>query len=141
MNTLGKPIEKSRYFPILVFVVVGLLSLLANVLLHESICLFIRIFGVPSPACGMTRAYISLMQGDIREAMLYHPLFWLPPLICLLAWFRRLSERIIFISLFLLLGVWVTRLITMFPHQVEPMVYNPNAVVPTIIRKIVMLFN
>ncbi|OPA81532.1 hypothetical protein BVG16_02445 [Paenibacillus selenitireducens] len=100
-----------------------------------------RVFGVPSPACGMTRAYMSLMQGDIRGAFQFHPLFWMPPLICLLAWFRRLSDRVVYICLFLLLSVWVIRFVTMFPHQIEPMVYNPHAVVPTILREIVRFLN
>ena len=35
--------------------------------------------GVSCAGCGMTRAWLHLMQSDVRGALYYHPLFWLPP--------------------------------------------------------------
>ena len=37
------------------------------------------ITGISCAGCGMTRAYLSLLHLDFREAFHYHPLFWLPP--------------------------------------------------------------
>ena len=41
-------------------------------------CLIRRATGFSCPGCGMTRAYIALLSGDIRGAFYYHPLFLLP---------------------------------------------------------------
>ncbi len=50
-------------------------------------CAFDFIFGVPCPACGMTRACLSLLKFDIIEAFEYHTLFWTLPVIFALFWF------------------------------------------------------
>lgn len=34
-------------------------------------------FGVPCPGCGLTRATLALMRGDVRTAFHFHPLVWL----------------------------------------------------------------
>ncbi|WP_207662140.1 DUF2752 domain-containing protein [Clostridium sp. AM58-1XD] len=37
--------------------------------------------GIPCPGCGMTRAFLSLLSGHVREAFSYHPLFWAVPVL------------------------------------------------------------
>ena len=68
---------------IVVILIGAVISFIAVIFLNKSICLFINIFGLPCPACGMTRAYISLVHLDIKKAFYYHPLFWSVPLILL----------------------------------------------------------
>lgn len=46
-------------------------------------CIFKYITGIPCLACGITRAYMSLLRGDIVQAFRYHPLFFLAPIICI----------------------------------------------------------
>ena len=40
-------------------------------------CPLIYIFDIPCPLCGMTRAHIALLKGDIELAFAYNPLFFL----------------------------------------------------------------
>ncbi len=43
-------------------------------------CPFLRIFRIPCPCCGVTRAWLSFFRGDIQTAFAYHALFPLLPL-------------------------------------------------------------
>ena len=61
----------------------GLTALLAAVVLAHadveggvSICMLRRVFGLPCPGCGMTRAFAALARGDLRAAFAFHP--WAP---------------------------------------------------------------
>lgn len=40
----------------------------------QSVCLFHRLFHVPCPSCGSTRAVAALLRGDVREAFLTNPI-------------------------------------------------------------------
>lgn len=37
--------------------------------------------GIPCPGCGMSRAYLSLLQGDVVGAFRYHRMFWSMPIL------------------------------------------------------------
>ncbi len=42
-------------------------------------CVFRFVTGVPCPGCGMTRAWLAALCGDLAAAVAYHPLFWAVP--------------------------------------------------------------
>lgn len=42
-------------------------------------CIFRWITGIPCPGCGISRAYISAAGLNIRQALIYHPMFWSVP--------------------------------------------------------------
>lgn len=44
-------------------------------------CIWHRLFGIICPGCGMTRAVIALIHGDIAAAFYYHPMVWSLPVI------------------------------------------------------------
>ncbi len=46
-------------------------------------CLIKWAFGIECPACGITRAYISLFRLDLKQAFMYNHVFWVVP-ICFL---------------------------------------------------------
>ena len=135
MNTIP-----NRYYPLLVFGIVGIIGIVLGYILQDSICLFIRVVGLPSPACGITRAHLMLFELNWRAAFWYHPLFWMPFAICVLAFFEKLNTPVIVIFIVLLMGVWIVRMIVLFPEQVPPMVYNENGILPTVFRFIRGLF-
>ena len=44
-------------------------------------CIIYKITGIPCLGCGMTRALLSSLQGNISEAFDYHIMFWSIPLL------------------------------------------------------------
>ena len=124
----------NRYYPFIVFAVIGIVVVILNQFALGSLCVFIRFVGIPSPACGITRAFSRLFVFDLRGAFWYHPLFWMPLAICVLAFFRKLGNKVVIFFIVLLLGVWIVRMIVLFPRQIPPMLYNPNGILPVIFR-------
>lgn len=71
--------------------------------------------GVSCPGCGMTRAWLSALGGRLDLALAYHPLFWVLPLVFLLAALRDRMPRRGFVVASIciaaaLLVVWALRL-------------------------------
>ncbi len=61
-------------------------------------CFFKSVTGIGCITCGITRAYISLLSGDISAAFYYHPLFLLiVPLYLVLFFRRKFSQRFVMI--------------------------------------------
>lgn len=80
MRGIRKPAElrsKLQLMAILGAVILGMYLLKAG-------CIIKRIIGVDCPGCGMTRAALSLLQGDIAGAFAYHGMVWSLPLLLLL---------------------------------------------------------
>ena len=46
-------------------------------------CPLQKVFGISCPGCGLTRAWLQVFRGQFSEALHYHPLFWLAPLVLL----------------------------------------------------------
>lgn len=75
------------------------------------------ITGISCAGCGMTRAYLSLLHLDFREAFHYHPLFWLPPVFLVILYKKnRMKPSIYKILIYTIVGffciVYVYRLIS-----------------------------
>jgi hypothetical protein len=97
------------------------------------LCPLAGTFGIPCPGCGLTRATLALLHGDVRAALHFHPLVWLlsplfvafmsgalvelvrgptaPPLSLLrgFRWNARLVSIVGLLLLTLSTGVWVAR--------------------------------
>lgn len=76
------------------------LSFLAIVLLYYLLhllnigCPIKFLTGISCAGCGMTRAWISLLNLKIQQAFYYHPLFFVPPIFILVYFIKsRLSKR------------------------------------------------
>ena len=126
-NPINKTSEMRRVF--FALIIMGGVALAASLLLDFSLCLFYHTTGLPCPSCGMTRAFIRLLTGDVGGAFQYHPLFFTVPLIPLLM-SKKLPKKprtlaITFLIL-LYLAVWIVRLILFFPHT-SPMYFNENS--------------
>ena len=96
-------------------------ALLAGILFllwyFDYTCVFLWLFGIPCPGCGMARAFVSLARFDLAAAFSYHPMFWSVPILYLYMLFdgelfgNKLLDRCI---LFLIGGAfavsWIVKL-------------------------------
>jgi len=93
---------------------IGGISILISFFVPFSLCLFYNITGLPCPACGLSRAYLALFNGDFSSAFNYNALFPIIPFIPLLM-SDKLPRFFSFISkistLALLLGYGIFRII------------------------------
>lgn len=48
-------------------------------------CPIRKLFGVPCPGCGLTRAWMSFLTGQWKSALQYHPLFLAAPIALIIA--------------------------------------------------------
>ena len=75
-------------------------------------CAFRNITKIPCPGCGLTRAYLSLLKGDIKQAFIYHPLFWIIPFILVIIFGKFKYKNKILISIIILfIIVYIYRMI------------------------------
>lgn len=106
-------------------------------------CTLRSITGLPCPGCGLTRAWILLLQGDLAAAWAMHPLFWMAlPIVLVIAYLMirnpdQLSSRSARFSWGLIAIVFVlvylVRMVLYFPGQ-EPLSWNDQAFIPRIFR-------
>ncbi len=99
------------------------------------ICIFRLFTGLPCPGCGLTRAGIALLNGDIVSSFRFHP-FLLPVLFCLLVIactrfprFRKFAPHryVYIIFLFCYVAFYLVRMILFFPEGLAPMVFEEES--------------
>ena len=49
--------------------------------LLDTTCIFLYLFNIPCPGCGMTRAFLSLLKFDFKSAFIYNPTIFCMPYI------------------------------------------------------------
>ncbi|MBN2851502.1 MAG: DUF2752 domain-containing protein [Clostridia bacterium] len=115
-----------KILPILLVVIIVAVFLVFS---DQSICVFKKVTGIPCPSCGMTRAFLFLLQGDIENAFILHPLFLLVPvtfIVMLYSYFTKKPCTKIFIAIIVIfILVYMIRMILFFPHDF-PMEYDQN---------------
>lgn len=89
-----------------------LLAVLAVIVLEVSDigCPILYLTGISCPGCGLTRAYLCLLRGNISGAFYYHPLWWGIPTGVLLGIVSQSSgrfQKVARLGIVLLLFLWI----------------------------------
>ncbi len=79
-------------------------------------CPLKRLFGIPCPGCGMTRAVLAMLRLDIRAAIRFHPMVLaLPPAAAVYLFRKHIPKKVtIFLAVMFftaLFAVYIFRLI------------------------------
>lgn len=122
------------------------------VLLHffdsGTLCFSKNVTGIPCPGCGLTRAFESLIKGDVKSAFNSHPLFAFIPITAVLAVLLRFSKSekvkksvnyVLCFIIFLFVMLFLIRLVLYFP-DIEPMNFYKGGILPRIFRWTYELF-
>lgn len=97
------------------------------------------ITGISCAGCGMSRAWIALLHFNIHEAFMYHPLFFLPPVVVIVMLLKsKINIKFYKIFMFTMVGAFViVYLYRMFIGDGNVVVFEPqNNILFRIIQKL-----
>lgn len=97
------------------------------------------ITGISCAGCGMSRAWIALLHFNIHQAFMYHPLFFLPPVVVIVMLLKsKINIKFYKIFMLTIAGAFViVYLYRMFIGDGNVVVFEPqNNIVFRIIRKL-----
>ena len=128
--------------------IIILALLIYKILGSSTRCIFKNQIGIPCPACGMTRAFENLINGNIKEAFYYHPLFIVVILVAIMILFRKnktinriyKSKKTYIFLIVIIIGLYIIRMILFFP-DIKPMDYYEDNMLNNIIELIKKTLN
>jgi len=105
-----------------------------------TLCVFNYFTGLPCPGCGLTRAHLAFLRGDILKAFAYHPLFPLPAIVVIILIYNKIkvnkyviNTKLIVIFIIVFISVYIIRMALLFPTY-EPMNINYDGLIPRFLK-------
>lgn len=95
-------------------------------------CPIYRFLGIPCPFCGMTRAFLCLLNKDICGAFSMNPLIFTLPIFLVLLLKQKTRKYTFFAMLTIFGTVYAVRMIMLFPHT-PPMIFNDKSFLASVI--------
>lgn len=115
---------KKLVFAYLIFFLFCLVILIIGRLTSGGICMIYNLVGIPCPSCGMTRAFVNLLNFNITDAFRINPAF---PLVILFPYiYVKKSKIMLIIVITLFILIWIVRMFLYYP-DVQPMTPNNDA--------------
>ncbi len=83
--------------------------------------------GISCPGCGMTRAWLQVLQGHFYRAFYFHPLWWIVPIVFIFFLYKdRLNKKIYNIVLYILLLLFIVVYFYRFTLSQDIVVCKPQ---------------
>lgn len=106
---------------------------------NGSICLFRNWTGLPCPGCGLTHAGFALLKGNFVLAWHYNATIFIAIPLLITPFIKNSKIKTALTYLYILaitviLGYYVYRMVTIFPHGDYPMVITPNSILEQLIN-------
>ena len=60
---------------------IAIVVIIAVMYIFKLPCPFVGLLHIQCAGCGMTRAYLSLLHFDIKQAFMFNPMFWSVPIL------------------------------------------------------------
>ena len=113
---------------------IAVYTILVNMIFH-AFCPMVIFTGLPCPACGMSRALLYLLTGNISASVQMHPVgLWIVCLFLYFAWNRYIKGRdakgmkiLLGMTFVMLIICYVWRMFLYFPDKV-PCIYTKRNV-------------
>lgn len=93
-------------------------------------CIFLRFLNIPCPGCGMTRAFMSLINFDLIGAFNNHLMFWSVPILYLYFWFdghlfnkKGIDKTILLTILLGFIVNWIKSIFFCWPGWFKVLIY------------------
>ena len=96
--------------------------------------------GISCAGCGMTRAWLALLKGNVQLAYYYHPLFFLPPIALVILLLRKKICKTIFNSLIFIIAVLfvIVYILRMLHGDGDIVVFGPqNGLIGRIVLRLI----
>lgn len=74
-------LQNSRHFPAKILVTLLYLLFIYAVHVFDMQCVYLHLFHIKCPGCGMTHAMLSVLHGNFGEAFSNNPMFWSVPVL------------------------------------------------------------
>jgi hypothetical protein len=99
-----------------ILVLLALFFIVILIWKFEPGCIVQEIANISCPTCGMTRAFLALLNGDIKASFNYHPMLWSVPILILMFLFYekfftgKIKNFFVFLLILILAGFFINYL-------------------------------
>lgn len=99
--------KKTKSLIIKLALTVAYLSLVALLYYFNVPCVYKSLLGTECLGCGMTRAMLSVLKLNFKEAFAFHPMFWSVPIlyVYIIKDGRLFKNKILNFALLILIGI------------------------------------
>lgn len=116
-----KKLREIRDLKVKIIITVSYFLILAVLYHFHATCIFRRFLSFPCPGCGMTKAWLAVLQFDFAAAFNHHFMFWSMPILYLYFLFdgRFLKNAKLNKAVFILIAVgflfeWIFKIFETF---------------------------